>query len=183
MHLLKTPIEGLLILEPKVFQDERGYFFESFHAGRYQEAGITNSFVQDNESKSARGVIRGIHYQKEPFGQAKLVRVIEGCVFDVAVDLRTKSPTFGKWFGIELSGDNKRQLFIPSGFGHGFSVLSDTAVFSYKCDNYYSPQHERGILYNDPELAIDWRIPEREAVVSERDLKNVPFRNAELPFE
>ena len=175
MKIIKTPIEGLLVLEPKVFEDTRGYFLESFHQQRYHEAGITTDFVQDNESKSTRGVIRGLHYQLNPFAQAKLVRVIEGCVFDVAVDLRQESATFGKWFGVELSGNNKKQLFIPSGFAHGFSVLSETAVFSYKCDNYYSPQHERGILYNDPNLNIDWRIPEAEAVISEKDKKNDLF--------
>jgi dTDP-4-dehydrorhamnose 3,5-epimerase len=175
MKIIKTPIEGLLVLEPKVFEDARGYFLESFHQQRYREAGITTDFVQDNESKSTRGVIRGLHYQLNPFAQAKLVRVIEGCVFDVAVDLRQESATFGKWFGVELSGNNKKQLFIPIGFAHGFSVLSETAVFSYKCDNYYSPQHERGILYNDPNLNIDWRIPEAEAVISEKDKKNDLF--------
>jgi dTDP-4-dehydrorhamnose 3,5-epimerase len=182
MRILKTPIEGLLVLEPKVFADERGYFLESFHRQRYHDAGITTDFVQDNESKSTRGVIRGLHCQLNPFAQGKLVRVIEGCVFDVAVDLRRQSPTFGKWFGVELSGSNKKQLFIPCGFAHGFSVLSDTAVFSYKCDNYYSPEHERGILYNDPDLDIDWRIPEAEAVISEKDKKNILFRDLDFQF-
>lgn len=175
MKIIKTPIEGLLVLEPKVFEDARGYFLESFHQQRYREAGITTDFVQDNESKSTRGVIRGLHYQLNPFAQAKLVRAIEGCVFDVAVDLRQESATYGKWFGVELSGSNKKQLFIPRGFAHGFSVLSETAIFSYKCDNYYSPQHEQGILYNDPNLNIDWRIPEAEAVISEKDKKNDLF--------
>ncbi|MGV8094813.1 MAG: dTDP-4-dehydrorhamnose 3,5-epimerase [Mangrovibacterium sp.] len=182
MRILKTPIEGLLVLEPKVFADERGYFLESFHRQRYHDAGITTDLVQDNESKSTRGVIRGLHCQLDPFAQGKLVRVIEGCVFDVAVDLRRQSPTFGKWFGVELSGSNKKQLFIPRGFAHGFSVLSDTAVFSYKCDNYYSPEHERGILYNDPDLDIDWRIPEAEAVISEKDKKNTLFRDLDFQF-
>lgn len=182
MKIIHTPIEGLLVLEPKVFEDARGYFLESFHQQRYYEAGITAVFIQDNESKSARGVIRGLHYQLNPFAQAKLVRVIQGCVFDVAVDLRKGSATFGKWFGVELSGSNKKQLFIPRGFAHGFSVLSETAVFSYKCDNYYSPQHERGILYDDPNLDIDWKIPENEAVVSEKDKKNVAFGAIDLQF-
>lgn len=182
MKIIDTPIEGLLVLEPKVFEDARGYFLESFHQQRYQEAGITAVFIQDNESKSARGVIRGLHYQVNPFAQAKLVRVIDGCVFDVAVDLRRGSATFGKWFGVELSGSNKKQLFIPRGFAHGFSVLSETAVFSYKCDNYYSPQHERGILYNDPNLNIDWRIRESEAVVSEKDKRNDLFGAIEFQF-
>ncbi len=182
MKIVRTPIEGLLVLEPKVFEDARGYFLESFHQMRYYEAGITTGFVQDNESKSARGVIRGLHYQINPFSQAKLVRVIEGSVFDVAVDLRQGSATFGKWFGVELSGNNKKQMFIPRGFAHGFSVLSETAVFSYKCDNYYSPQHERGILYNDPDLGVDWQIPEAEAVVSEKDKKNDLFGTIEYQF-
>jgi len=182
MRIIQTPIEGLLVLEPKVFEDARGYFLESFHQQRYFEAGITTGFVQDNESKSARGVIRGLHYQLNPFAQAKLVRVIEGCVLDVAVDLRPQSPTYGDWFGIELSGSNRKQLFIPRGFAHGFSVISETAVFSYKCDNYYSPQHERGILYNDPKLNIDWKIPEGEAVVSEKDRKNDLFGTIEFQF-
>lgn len=178
MKIQRTPIDGLLVLEPKVFEDERGYFLESFHQERYREAGILTDFIQDNESKSARGVIRGLHYQLNPFSQGKLVRVVEGCVFDVAVDLRRQSPTFGKWFGVELSGSNKKQFYIPRGFAHGFSVLSDTAVFSYKCDNYYRPKQERGIIYNDPDLCIDWRIPEAEVVVSEKDRKNLLFREA-----
>ncbi len=182
MKIVRTSIEGLLVLEPNVFEDARGYFLESFHHQRYLEAGIATDFVQDNESKSTRGVIRGLHYQVNPFSQAKLVRVIEGCVFDVAVDLRLGSVTFGKWFGVELSGSNKKQMFIPRDFAHGFSVLSETAVFSYKCDNYYSPQHERGILYNDPDLNINWQIPEAEAVVSEKDKKNNLFRTIGCQF-
>lgn len=182
MKIVRTFIEGLLVLEPKVFEDERGYFLESFHQQRYCEAGIETGFVQDNESKSARGVIRGLHYQLNPFAQAKLVRVIDGSVFDVAVDLREGSATFGKWFGLELSGSNKRQMYIPRGFAHGFSVLSETAVFSYKCDNYYSPQHERGILYNDPALGVDWQISDNEAVVSEKDKKNDLFGATRYPF-
>ncbi|MGV8137605.1 MAG: dTDP-4-dehydrorhamnose 3,5-epimerase [Mangrovibacterium sp.] len=182
MKIVRTSIEGLLVLEPNVFEDARGYFLESFHHQRYLEAGIATDFVQDNESKSTRGVIRGLHYQVNPFSQAKLVRVIEGCVFDVAVDLRLGSVTFGKWFGVELSGSNKKQMFIPRDFAHGFSVLSETAVFSYKCDNYYSPQHERGILYNDPDLNINWQMPEAEAVVSEKDKKNNLFRTIGCQF-
>lgn len=182
MKIVRTSIEGLLVLEPNVFEDARGYFLESFHYQRYLEAGIATNFIQDNESKSTRGVIRGLHYQVNPFSQAKLVRVVEGCVFDVAVDLRPGSATFGKWFGVELSGSNKKQMFIPRDFAHGFSVLSETAVFSYKCDNYYSPQHERGILYNDPDLNINWQIPEAEAVVSEKDKKNNLFRTIGCQF-
>lgn len=183
MKIQKTTIEGLLVLEPKVYEDDRGYFLETFHHRRYREAGILTDFVQDNESKSSRGVIRGLHYQLHPFSQGKLVRVVDGCVFDVAVDLRRQSPTFGNWFGVELSGKNKKQLYIPPGFAHGFSVLSDSAVFSYKCDRYYQPEQECGILYNDPDLGIDWRIPEAEAIVSEKDRKNVPFREGDFNFD
>lgn len=172
-----------MILEPKVFEDGRGYFLETFHQERYREAGIAADFVQDNESRSGRGVIRGLHYQLHPFSQGKLVRVVEGCVFDVAVDLRRQSPTFGKWYGVELSGMNKKQLYIPPGFAHGFSVLGEFAVFSYKCDRYYRPEKERGILYNDPDLGIDWRIPEAEAIVSGKDRKNGLFREADLNFD
>lgn len=182
MEIIETPIDGLFVLKPKIFSDDRGYFFESYHAARYKEIGVAADFIQDNESKSVRGVIRGLHYQLSPHAQAKLVRVIEGAVFDVAVDLRRGSSTFGQWFGVELSAENKKQLFIPRGFAHGFSVLSKTAVFSYKCDNYYNPEAERGIFFNDPDLKIDWRIPESEAIVSEKDLKNSLFRNAESNF-
>lgn len=182
MEIIETPIDGLFVLKPKIFSDDRGYFFESYHAARYKEIGVAADFIQDNESKSVRGVIRGLHYQLSPHAQAKLVRVIEGAVFDVALDLRQGSSTFGQWFGVELSAENKKQLFIPRGFAHGFSVLSKTAVFSYKCDNYYNPEAERGIVFNDPDLKIDWRIPESEAIVSEKDLKNSLFRNAESNF-
>lgn len=182
MEIYKTPIDGLIVLEPKVFQDDRGYFLESFHAGRYKELGMDAGFIQDNESKSVRGVIRGLHYQLAPHAQAKLVRVIEGSVFDVAVDLRKGSSTFGQWFGVELTGENKKQLFIPRGFAHGFSVLSETAVFSYKCDNYYHPESERGIVYNDRDLKIDWKIPEPEAIISAKDQKNSLFREADINF-
>lgn len=182
MKIETTPIDGLLVLEPAVFQDERGYFFESYQFERYKEAGIKTDFIQDNESKSVRGVIRGLHYQLNPFSQAKLVRVIEGSVFDVAVDLRKNSSTFGKWFGLELNAENKKQFYIPRGFAHGFSVLSDTAIFSYKCDNYYNPGAEQGILYNDPFLNIDWRIPESEALISEKDRTNSLFSKANINF-
>lgn len=182
MKIETTPIDGLLVLEPAVFQDERGYFFESYQFKRYKEAGIKTDFIQDNESKSVRGVIRGLHYQLNPFSQAKLVHVIEGSVFDVAVDLRKNSSTFGKWFGLELNAENKKQFYIPRGFAHGFSVLSDTAIFSYKCDNYYNPGAEQGILYNDPFLNIDWRIPESEALISEKDRTNSLFSKANINF-
>ncbi|WP_423127862.1 dTDP-4-dehydrorhamnose 3,5-epimerase [Gaoshiqia sp. Z1-71] len=182
MKIQKTPFDGLIVLEPRVFMDDRGYFFESFRVDRYKELGIKENFIQDNESKSVRGVIRGLHYQLNPHAQAKLVRVIEGSVFDVALDIRRNSPTFGQWFGIELTGENKKQLLIPRGFAHGFSVLSETVIFSYKCDNYYDPGSERGIIYNDSELNIDWKIPESEAIVSEKDRKNSLFRDADFNF-
>ncbi|MGQ7869264.1 dTDP-4-dehydrorhamnose 3,5-epimerase [Sunxiuqinia sp. sy24] len=182
MKITETPIDGLLVLTPRVFQDERGYFLESFNARELEDAGISRPFVQDNESKSSRGVIRGLHYQLEPYAQAKLVRVIEGAVFDVAVDLRKDSPTFGQWYGVELTGENKKQFYVPRGFAHGFSVLSETAVFAYKCDAYYHPQSERGIRYNDPELQIDWRIDEKEALISGKDQANPLFREAEYNF-
>jgi dTDP-4-dehydrorhamnose 3,5-epimerase len=182
MEITKTPIAGLLVLVPPVFQDERGYFLESFNAKKLEEAEISTSFVQDNESKSSHGVVRGLHYQLNPYAQAKLVRVVEGLVFDVAVDLRKNSPTFGQWFGIELSGENKKQLYIPRGFAHGFSVLSETAIFSYKCDGYYHPQSERGILINDPKLNIDWKVDENDMLVSDKDRANELFRDAEYNF-
>ncbi|KOH45182.1 dTDP-4-dehydrorhamnose 3,5-epimerase [Sunxiuqinia dokdonensis] len=182
MEITTTPIAGLLVLTPRVFKDERGYFLESFNAKNLAEAGITTSFVQDNESKSTRGVIRGLHYQLNPNAQAKLVRVIEGTVFDAAVDLRKDSPTFGQWYGLELSGENKKQLYIPRGFAHGFSVLSETAVFAYKCDAYYDPKSERGIAYNDSELNIDWRVDEKDARISEKDQANPRFKEAEYNF-
>jgi dTDP-4-dehydrorhamnose 3,5-epimerase len=182
MQVEKTPIEGLVVITPRVFEDERGYFLESFHALKYKEAGIDAGFVQDNESKSAKGVVRGLHYQTGAYAQGKLIRVTEGVVWDVAVDLRRNSPTFGQWFGVELSAGNKKQFFVPKGFAHGFSVLSETAVLAYKCDNYYNPQSESGIIYNDPDLNIDWRIGEAEALLSEKDLKNVAFREARIDF-
>ena len=182
MEIDKTPIDGLLVITPRVFKDARGYFLETFNTGKLRDTEISTSFVQDNESKSTRGVIRGLHYQLNPYAQAKLVRVIEGAVFDVAVDLRKNSPTFGQWFGMELSGDNKKQFYIPRGFAHGFSVLSETAIFAYKCDGFYKREAERGIRYDDPDLKIDWRVHENEAIVSEKDLDNPLFREAEYNF-
>ena len=182
MKITETPLPGLVIIEPHVIEDARGYFFESFRQEKFEDAGIDVRFIQDNESKSGMGVIRGLHYQLNPFAQAKLVRVIEGTVYDVAVDLRKGSPTFGKWFGLELDGKNKKQLFIPRGFAHGFSVLSETAVFSYKCDNYYNKDSERSISYNDPGFDIDWKIGKAKQLISEKD-KNAPsFENAEMNF-
>jgi dTDP-4-dehydrorhamnose 3,5-epimerase len=174
MKVIKTGIEGLLILEPKIFEDKRGYFFESYNETKYREAGITNRWVQDNQSKSGFGVIRGLHMQNEPFAQAKLIRVLEGSIFDVAVDMRKGSPTFGQWYGHEISEENRIQMLIPKGFCHGFSVTSKTATVLYKCDEVYHPEAESGIHYNDPDLNIDWKIPSSDISVSEKD-KKLPF--------
>jgi len=182
MEIEKTDLPGLLIVNPKIFRDERGYFYESYNQQKYQEAGIDTVFVQDNESRSVRGVVRGLHYQLAPHAQAKLVRVLEGTVFDVAVDIRKDSPTFGRWFGIELSAENKKQLYIPEGFAHGFSVLSETAVLAYKCNELYHPESERSIALDDAELNIDWKISSHEFIVSEKDKKGMFFRDAEMNF-
>lgn len=181
MNVIPAQLDGVRIIEPKVFGDARGYFFEAWNKKRYEEAGIFCDFVQDNESCSCRGVLRGLHYQMPPFAQAKLVRVIFGTVLDVAVDIRKGSPTFGKYVAVELSGENKRQFFIPRGFAHGFAVLSEKAVFSYKCDNSYAPTHERGIAWNDPSLGIPWPLKENEILLSEKDRKNPLLKDAELP--
>jgi len=175
MEIIKTPIEGLLIIEPRVFNDARGYFIETYNEQRYREAGIDTVFVQDNQSCSSYGVVRGLHFQKPPYSQAKLVTCTLGRVLDVAVDLRPGSPTYGQHFAVELSEENHRQFFIPRGFAHGFSVLSEKAVFAYKCDNLYHPEAEGGILLGDPDLAIDWLIPEKERIISEKDTKHPTF--------
>lgn len=173
MKLIETNIPGLLVIEPDVFRDNRGYFFESFSARKFEElTGLKVDFVQDNESYSGYGTVRGLHFQKGEHAQAKLIRVVSGRVLDVAVDLREGSPTFGHHFSIELTGENHLQIFIPKGFAHGFSVLSEKAVFQYKCDEYYTPQSEAGLLWNDPDLGIDWKLPESEAIVSEKDSRN-----------
>ncbi len=182
MNIITTPIEGLLVIEPQVFRDARGYFVETYNRQRYLDAGITAEFVQDNQSCSSYGVVRGLHFQRPPFTQAKLVCCTQGKVLDVAVDLRHDSKTFGKWFGVELSGENHRQFFIPRGFAHGFSVLSDTATFTYKCDNLYHPEADGGLLLSDPDLAIDWRIPEAERILSEKDKKHPLFRDLPVIF-
>jgi dTDP-4-dehydrorhamnose 3,5-epimerase len=183
MNVISTEIEGLFIIEPEVFGDERGYFFESYNKMKLDPlVGSTYTFVQDNESKSSYGVVRGLHYQLAPFSQAKLLRVLQGKVYDVAVDLRQKSPTFGKWVGVELSDKNKRQLLIPKGFAHGFSVLSETAVFAYKCDEYYHPEAEAGIAYNDPSLNIDWKVNEEDIKVSPKDGMLPIFEKARMNF-
>lgn len=183
MKIIKTPIPDLLIIEPRVFADERGYFFESFNETKFVEAGLNTGFVQDNESKSHRGVIRGLHYQLAPFAQAKLIRVVRGTVYDVAVDLREGSPTFGKWFGVEVSASKKNQFYIPKGFAHGFSVLSEYAIFSYKCDEFYNPTVDRGIRFDDPTLKIDWRLPLNDAVISAKDLVLPFLDDAEMNFK
>lgn len=174
MEIIKTEIEGVVILEPRIFKDERGYFFESFSQREFDEKVMPIRFVQDNESMSTYGVMRGLHYQKMPYTQSKLVRCTHGKVLDIVVDIRKGSPTFGQHVAVELSDDNHRQLFIPRGFAHGFAVLSDVAVFQYKCDNFYAPQAEAGIQLRDEELGIDWKIPTSEAILSEKD-KNYPF--------
>ena len=179
MNFIKTELDGVVIVEPRVFEDERGYFFESYNEAEFIKNGITNKFVQDNQSKSSYGVIRGLHCQLGKHAQAKLVRVLEGKVLDVAVDVRKNSPTFGKHVAVELSADNKRQLFIPRGFLHGFSVLSETAVFAYKCDNLYCKAAEFGIRYDDEEIGIDWKVPADKVITSEKDrlanrLKDIP---------
>lgn len=175
MNIIKTPIEGLLVIEPQVFKDARGYFVETYNEQRYREAGIDAVFVQDNQSCSSYGVVRGLHFQRPPYSQAKLVCCTVGRVLDVAVDLRPDSPTYGKWYGVELSEENKRQFFIPRGFAHGFSVLSNSAIFTYKCDNLYHPEAEGGILLNDPDLGIDWKVPEELRIISDKDKKHPTF--------
>ena len=182
MNIIETALPGVLIVEPKVFGDARGYFFESWNQAAYEAAGITNTWVQDNESKSCHGVLRGLHYQAAPYTQAKIVRAFTGTVLDVVVDIRKGSPTYGKHIAVELSGENKRQLYIPRGFAHGFVVLSDEAVFSYKCDNPYMPASERGIMFNDPDLAIDWRIPAEKILLSDKDKKHPAFADI-TPWE
>jgi len=169
MKVTDTILDGVVIVEPKVFGDSRGYFFEDYNKERYFEAGITADFVQDNESFSSYGVVRGLHFQKLPYAQAKLVRVIQGEVLDVAVDIRTGSPTYGEHVAVKLSAENKRQLFIPRGFAHGFAVLSDTVIFNYKCDNYYHPEADGGIKFDDVALNIDWLIPAEKMLLSEKD--------------
>lgn len=174
MKITKTAIDGVVIIEPQVFEDERGYFFESYNQAKMEEAGLHYNFIQDNQSKSCYGTVRGIHFQKGEFAQAKLVRVLEGVVLDVAVDLRKNSPTFGKYVAVELSAENKKQLMIPRGFGHGFSVLSKTAVFAYKCDNVYNKASEGGIRFDDADIGVDWKINPKDAILSEKD-KNAPL--------
>jgi dTDP-4-dehydrorhamnose 3,5-epimerase len=182
MKIIKTEIPDLLVIEPKVFDDERGYFFESYNEKKFRDTGLNFNFVQDNESKSTYGVIRGLHYQLAPYSQAKLIRVITGKIYDVVVDLRVNSPTYGQWLGFEISAENRRQILIPRGFAHGFSVLSDYTIFLYKCDNLYHPEADRGIYYADPELNIDWKIDPAGAIISGKDMIHPPFGKSEKNF-
>lgn len=182
MQVIKTPLEGVLVIEPKVFKDSRGFFVETYNEERYMQAGITARFVQDNMSASTYGVVRGLHFQRPPYTQAKLVSCIEGEVLDVAVDLRKDSPTYGQWYSVLLSAENHRQFFIPRGFAHGFSVLSPRAIFAYKCDNLYHPEADGGLMLNDPTLNIDWQVPEDQMILSDKD-KNHPFlKDLDNPF-
>ena len=180
MNIIETPIPGVVIIEPHLFLDARGYFFESFNQREFEEKVCKTTFVQDNESKSSYGVIRGLHFQKPPFAQSKLVRVVKGAVLDVAVDIRKDSPTFGRHVAVELTEDNHRQFFIPRGLAHGFSVLSEEVIFQYKCDNFYAPQSEGAIAWDDPDLGIDWRIPAEKAVLSEKDRHHPLLRQTSL---
>lgn len=183
MPFIETGIPGLLVFEPRVFADSRGHFFESYNTQTFLQQGINIRFVQDNQSRSSYGVIRGLHFQNPPHAQAKLVRALQGTILDVAVDIRNGSPTYGKSFAIELSAENKKQLFIPAGFAHGFSVLSETAEVMYKCDNYYNKESEGGVMYNDPSLKIDWQIPADKAIISEKDMKNDAFATLQSKFD
>ena len=184
MEVIKTALDGVVILEPKVFADSRGYFFESYNKQRFNEAtGFDIDFVQDNQSKSCYGVLRGLHFQKLPYAQSKLVRCVKGKVLDVAVDIRKSSPTFGKYAAVELTEDNHRQLFIPHGFAHGFVVLSEEAIFQYKCDNFYHKESEGAIAWNDPEINIDWTIPFEDVILSDKDKVNPLLKDVDWLFE
>lgn len=183
MKVIQTAIPGVVIIEPRIFNDERGYFFESFSQRDFNQEVREIHFVQDNESKSSYGVLRGLHFQKTPYAQSKLVRAIKGSVLDVAVDIRKGSPTFGQHVAVELTGDNHRQFFIPRGFAHGFSVLTDEVVFQYKCDNFYAPQAEGALAWNDPDLHIDWRLPETDVILSEKDRHHPRLKDADWLFD
>ena len=183
MNIIETDIPSVVVIEPKEFGDHRGYFFESFSERDFAANVREVKFVQDNESKSCYGVLRGLHFQKPPYAQSKLVRVVKGCVLDVAVDIRRGSPTFGKHVAVELSEENHRQLFIPRGFAHGFVVLSEEAVFQYKCDNYYAPHSEGAIAWNDPDLGIDWGIPSDDVILSEKDRFHPVLKDAVELFD
>ena len=183
MEVIKTAIDGLVIIEPKVFKDARGYFFESFSQREFEQKVRKINFVQDNESMSSYGVMRGLHFQRPPYSQSKLVRCVKGRVLDVAVDIRKGSPTYGKHVAVELSEDNHRQFFVPRGFAHGFVVLSETAVFQYKCDNFYAPEADGGINIKDESLGIDWQIAIEDALLSEKDLKHLCLKEFDSPFD
>ncbi len=183
MEVIKTDIEGVVIIEPRIFNDDRGYFYESFSQREFEEKVCRTVFVQDNQSKSSYGVLRGLHFQKPPYCQSKLVRCIKGAVLDVAVDIRQGSPTFGKYVAVELTEENHRQFFVPRGFAHGFAVLSEEAVFQYKCDNFYCKESEGSVAWNDPDLAIDWRIPADKILLSEKDKLSKNIREAEYLFD
>ena len=183
MKIIKTPIEGLLIIEPKVFKDARGYIFESFSQREFEQKVRKINFVQDNESVSSYGVMRGLHFQRPPYSQSKLVRCVKGRVLDVAVDIRKGSPTYGEHVAVELSEDNHRQFFVPRGFAHGFVVLSETAIFQYKCDNFYAPEADGGINIKDESLGIDWQIAIEDALLSEKDLKHLCLKEFDSPFD
>ncbi|MFI3332920.1 MAG: dTDP-4-dehydrorhamnose 3,5-epimerase [Rikenellaceae bacterium] len=182
MEVIKTTIEGVVIIEPRIFNDDRGYFYESFSQKEFEEKVCKTTFVQDNQSKSSYGVLRGLHFQKAPHVQGKLVRVIQGKVLDISVDIRKGSPTYGKHVAVELSEDNHRQLFIPRGFAHGFVVLSEEVIFQYKCDNFYSKESEGAIMWNDPDLGIDWGISEADIILSDKDKFNSLLKDLDSPF-
>lgn len=182
MNVIETKIPGVVIIEPRLFPDARGYFFESFSKREFEEKVGKIDFVQDNESKSSYGVLRGLHFQKPPYAQSKLVRVVKGAVLDVAVDIRKGSPTFGQHVAVELTEDNHRQFFIPRGFAHGFAVLTDEVIFQYKCDNFYAPASEGAIAWDDPDLGIDWRVPAEKVILSEKDKKHPRLKAIESPF-
>lgn len=183
MDVIQTKIEGLVIIEPKIFNDSRGYFFESFSEREFNEYVQNIRFVQDNESKSSYGVLRGLHFQKPPYAQSKLVRVIKGAVLDVAVDIRKGSPTFGQYVSVELTDTNHRQFFIPRGFAHGFVVLSQEVIFQYKCDNFYAPESEGGIAWDDADLGIDWKITSKDIILSQKDTNNPKLKDAPWLFD
>lgn len=183
MEIIKTDIDGVVILKPRIFEDARGYFFETYSKRVFDELVSPIDFVQDNESRSTRGVMRGLHFQRPPFTQSKLVRCVQGRVLDVVVDIRTSSPTYGKHVAVELSEENKLQLFVPKGFAHGYAVLSDTAIFQYKCDNFYAPGSEGGISILDQSLNINWHISPSEAILSEKDTLHPLFKDFESPFK
>ena len=182
MKIIETEISDVLIIEPRIFKDERGYFFESYSQKEFTEKVGKIDFVQDNESRSIYGVLRGLHFQEPPFAQSKLVRVVEGAVLDVAVDIRKGSPTYGRYVSVELTGENHRQFFIPRGFAHGFSVLSKEVIFQYKCDSFYSPESEGAIAWNDPDLGIDWHIPSSEVILSDKDKSHLRLKEIDSPF-